>query len=246
MKQLLTALLTLEQNAGADLPNRNFVQFGDKPLFEVIVDKLWRSKSIDHIAIVTDSEQVRNAYRDNVSITLIDYPALSAEERTNGISPTSDRISAHALEKVEGEHFIQLSSTYPFLTYQTVDEAAHLYYRCVLEADQPEGAFDSVMSLTRIEKKQYVLSNDDPPAHTIEEELPFVVVEDTALHIFSRTAFRRNGGRKLGTRPMLLETPEIENLSVESGDTCVLALLVYENRRQFDRIFDRAPYLPEL
>jgi CMP-N-acetylneuraminic acid synthetase len=246
MKHQLTALLTLEQYAGPDLPNRNFVQFGDKPLFEVIVDKLWRAKSIAHIVLVTDSEQVRAAYRDNASITLINLPVLSAEERANGISPASDRVTAHALEKVPGEHFIQLSSIYPFLTYQTVEEAAHLYDRYVLEPEQPESDFDSVMSLTRITKKRCYLSDEDPQVQQLQEDPPFVIVEDTALHIFSRTAFRRNGNRKLGTRPVLFETPEIENLSMETENTSVVARLVYENRRQFDRIFDRTPYLPEL
>ena len=43
VKPLLTALITIQQNAGYELPNRNFVLLGEKPLFEVIVDKLWRA-----------------------------------------------------------------------------------------------------------------------------------------------------------------------------------------------------------
>jgi CMP-N-acetylneuraminic acid synthetase len=231
-KPAITALITIQEKNTSYLADSHFKELGGKPLFRIMIDKLLAVKAIERILITTDSAVVRKTYGGNNKISLIDLPGsetLSEEYSTARIleeMPTSDRITAYSLAKINGEHFMQTQCINPILSVRTIEDAIERYYEYVLNQEN-EYPFDSVISLSRVEKRLF--DNSNYPTITLRDEPHFVIFEDTILNIFSRTSFVRNHKQKLGKNPMFFEVPEIENLAVESPASYKLAKLVYDN-----------------
>lgn len=231
----ITALITIQENTNYYLPDAHFKEFDGKPLFQLMIKKLLLIQSINRIVITTDSDLVRKTYAGNNKISILPFPnpdTLSEKhspERILEEMPTSDRFTAHALEHIEGEHFMQTQCINPLLSIRTIQDAIERYYSYVLEDEYQQ--FDSVMSLSRVEKRLY--DNSNYPVTTLRNEPHFVIFEDTVFNLFNRTAFLRNKKKKHGKNPMFFEVPEIENLTVETIEGYKLAKLAFENKELF-------------
>ncbi len=234
-KPAITALITVQEVhtiVNSSLTDAHVKDFGGRPLFQLMIDKLLTVKAINKIVITTDSDKVKNIYGSNGKVSIIGLPnadTLSdqySNERILEEMPTSDRFTAHALGKTDGEHFMQTQCINPLLSVQTIEDAIDRYYTYVLNDEYQQ--FDSLMSLSRVEKRLY--GNADYPVTTLRNDPHFVIFEDTVFNIFNRAAFNRNNKRKFGKNPMFFEVPEIENLTVESHVGYKLAKLAYDNR----------------
>lgn len=238
-KPAITALITVQENhnsINSTLQDAHVKDFGGKPLFQLMIDKLLTVKVIDKIVVTSDSDKVKRIYGSNNKVSIIPLPdpaTLSSENSSERIledMPTSDWFAANALKKTNSDHFIQTQCINPLLSVQTIEDAIERYYNYVL--NDPYQQFDSVMSLYRIEKRLYDNSNyPDPP--TLRNEPHFVIFEDNVFHIFNRKAFQNNNNRKLGKNPMFFEVPEIESLTVDSPTGYKLAKLVFEHQNLF-------------
>ena len=238
-KPAITALITIQEihnTVNSSLPDAHVKDFGGIPLFQLMIDKLLAVKTINKIVVTTDSEKVKKSYGGNGKISIIPLPGsetLSDQYSTERIleeMPTSDRFTAHALAKTDGEHFMQTQCINPLLSVATIQDAIERYYDYVLNDEYKQ--FDSVMSLSRVEKRLYDNSNY-PEAITLRNEPHFVIFEDTVFNIFNRTAFLRNKNRKQGKNPMFFEVPEIENIAVDSPASFKLAKLAFDNKNLF-------------
>ena len=237
-KPAITALITVQENntsVNSTLLDSHVKDFGGKPMFQLMIDKLLAVKTINKIVITTDSEKVKKIYGVNNKISIIGLPtsALSGEYSTERIleeMPTSDRFTAHAIAKTDGEHFMQTQCINPLLSVQTIEHAIEQYYNYVLNEEYQQ--FDSLMSLGRIEKRLYDNSNYPKPI-TLRNDPHFVIFEDTIFNIFKRTSFSQNKNRKQGKNPMFFEVPEIENLAVDSPVSFKLAKLAYDHQHLF-------------
>lgn len=234
-KPAITALLTVREFPRTELPDAHFKEFDGRHLYRLMVEKLLAVKAINHIVITTDSPIVRQTCGGTPKISFIDlpHPDMYSEEYSNARileeMPTSDLITARALEKTAGEHFMQTQCINPLLSIKTIEEVIDRYYTYVLNDEYQQ--FDSVMSLSRIEKRLY--SNSNYPINTLRDDPHFAIVEDTVFHIFNRTAFVKNKKKKFGTNPMFFEVPEIENLTVETIAGYKLAKLAFDNKSLF-------------
>lgn len=233
-KPAITALITIQETNNSYLPDAHLKELGGKPLFQLMIEKLLAVKEINRIVITTDSDKVRKMYGSLSNISIIDFPnpETFSNENTERIleeMPTSDRVTANSLEKTGGEHFIQTQCINPMLSVKTIEDAIERYYTYVLNDEYQQ--FDSVMSLSRIDKRLYDSSNY--PVITLRDDPHFVIFEDTVFNLFNRAAFMRNKKRKFGKNPMFFEVPEIENLTVETPTGYQLAKLVYENKNLF-------------
>ncbi len=238
-KPAITALITVQEThntVNSNLPDSHVKDFGGKPLFQLMIDKLLNVKTIDKIVVTTDSDKVKKIYGNNAKISVIPLPdptTLSSENSSERIledMPTSDWFTTHALKKSTGEHFMQVQCINPLLSVQTIENAIEHYYNYVLNDEYQQ--FDSVMSLSRIEKRLYDNSNYPGPV-TLRNEPHFVIFEDTIFHIFNRASFAKNNNQKLGKNPMFFEVPEIENLAVDSPASYKLAKLTFDNIELF-------------
>lgn len=231
-KPAITALITIQKTNSSYLRDAHFKDFGGQPLFQLMVEKLLAVKAINRIVITTDSDQVRKLYEGDSSIIMIDLPdadTLSEDPNKSILEEmaTSDRMTANSLEKAEGEHFMQTQCINPLLSVQTIEDAINRYYEYVLNYDS-EYPFDSVVSLSRVEKRLF--DNSDYPKITLRDNPHFVIFEDTVFNIFSRQSFVRNNKQKFGKNPMFFDVPEIENLAVETPASYKLAKLAYDNK----------------
>jgi CMP-N-acetylneuraminic acid synthetase len=237
-KPAITALITVQEThntINSNLPDAHVKDFGGKPLFQLMIDKLLSVKAIDKIVVTTDSDKVKKIYGNNPKISAISLPdtaTLSSENSSERIledMPTSDWFTTHALKNSTGEHFMQIQCINPLLSVQTIENAIERYYEYVINNEYRQ--FDSVMSLSRVEKRLYEMS--DYPIITLRNDPHFVIFEDTILNIFNRKTFQANNRQKFGKSPMFFEVPEIENLAVESPASYKLAKLAFNNKELF-------------
>lgn len=228
----ITALITIQETrTDLSLRDANFKEFDGRHLYRLMIEKLLAVKAIDHIAITTDSDKVRETYGGTGRISFVDMPDRDTMSNDNSVNvleelPTSDFITANSLKKVQGEHFMQTQCVNPLLSIKTIEEAIERYYEYVLNNEYKQ--FDSLMSLGRLDKRLY--DSSDYPIITLRDNPHYVIYEDTVFNIFNRAAFVRNNMRKFGKNPMFFEIPEIENLTVETHAGYKLAKLAYENK----------------
>lgn len=233
----ITALITIREKEIQWFPTYDFYTLGGKPLYRHMLDRLLAVPQISRIVVTTDSEGVKSECASNGKIRVVDYPSDFSEDanmRFQEQQPWSDKMTAHALKQVEGEHFIQLHCGTPFLPAASIENAIVRYYDSVLGTEYGD-QFDSVMSLGRVDRKLYMSENY--PVIKLRDEPPFVVFEDAILNVFNRKAFNKNGQKKFGKNPMFFETREVEGLSIESEDAFTHAEVIYENRNRFPFIY---------
>lgn len=233
-KPAITALITVQEINNSNnsmLPDAHLKDFGGNPLYRLMIDKLLAVSAINRIVITTDAASVKTAYAGHNKVSVIDFPntdtfSNDVTERILEEMPTSDRNTAHALDKTPGEHFMQTQCINPLLSVQTIEDVIERYYTYVLNDEYQQ--FDSVMSLSRVEKRLYDSSHY--PTITLRNDPHFVIYEDTVFNIFNRESFNRNGKKKFGKNPMFYEVPELENLAVESPVSYQLAKLAFEHK----------------
>ena len=234
-KPAITALITVREFPHTELPDAHFKEFDGRHLYRLMIEKLLSIKAINHIVITTDSAIVRQTCGGTNRISFINLPhpdTLSdqySNERILEEMPCSDLITANSLKKTPGEHFMQTQCINPLLSIKTIEDAIERYYTYVLNDEYNQ--FDSLVSLSRIEKRLY--SNRHYPITTLRDEPHFVIFEDTVFNIFNRSAFVRNKQKKYGTNPMFFEVPEIESLTVETIAGYKLAKLAFDNKSLF-------------
>lgn len=230
-KPAITALITVQKINNSELSGAHLSDFGGKPLFSLMVDKLLSIAAIERVVITTDTDLVKKMYGSNHKVSIIDFPApgkfsKDPNQRILEDMPTSDILTANSLEKTGGEHFMQTQCINPLLSVKTIEAAIDRYHSYVLNDEYQQ--FDSVMSLARVEKRLYDASNY--PTIILRNDPHFVILEDTVFNLFNRTAFVRNKKQKFGKNPMFFEVPEIEHLTVETATGYQLAKLAYEHK----------------
>lgn len=227
---LLTALVSIPQEAGYYFPNRHFEYISGKLLYSVMIDKLEAIGQVDKIIINTDSDRIKNSYASSGKIKVIN--AYQAEPQEIEFELTSDKVTAALLEHTEGEHFLQLGPIFPFLKHQTIDSVVEAYDKYVLN---PEGhSYDSVFTISTFNRRYY-----DSDTDFIREDRPNTFIEDGVLHVFNRTTFLSGGKRKVGKKPFACGIDEIENLAIDSEEHYRLAVLIDSSRHLFPHIFGR-------
>lgn len=231
----ITALITIQENrTDLSLRDANFKEFDGRHLYRLMIEKLLAVKAINHIVITTDSDRVKQICGGSSKMSFVDMPSPDMMSDDNRLSvleelPTSDLITSNSLKKVQGEHFLQTQCVNPLLTIKTIEDVIERYYEYVLNEEYKQ--FDSVMSLSRVDKRLY--DSSDYPKITLRDDPHYVIYEDTIFNVFNRTTFVRNGNKKFGKNPMFFEVPEIENLTVETHVGYELAKLVYQNKALF-------------
>ena len=227
---LLTALISIPQEAGYFFPNRHFQYISGNPLYTVMLDKLEAIPQIDKIIVNTDSDRIKSLYSRSGKFKVID--AYRAEPQEVELELTSDRVTAAMFKHAEGEHFLQLGPIFPFLKHETIESVIGAYDKYVVN---PEGQrYDSVFTIRTLNRRYY-----DSDTDFIREDRGNTFVEDGILHLFNRTAFLAGGNRKVGKKPFAWGIDDIENLAIDSEENYLLGVFIDENRHRFPRVFGR-------
>jgi len=188
-----------------------------------MIEKLLAIPQFESIVINTDSDEVKEYCKWNGKLRIIDRPKSLTGEDVN-----SDQITAHTLEKISGEYFIEIQSFNPLVTRYTIEDFIKIYTEYVV----PGEYFDCAYSIQRHE-----LRNFDLDKRELNDNYPFVLFENRILHGFTRNTFHKYKNRKVGKAPMHTEVKEVENTLLDSETNYELTKLVYANRDKFPAIF---------
>ena len=200
------------------VPGKNFRELGEKPLFRWILDTLQEVDELERIVINTDARE-RLA-----SLGLVESERLVLRDRQEdllGNDVTANTLIAADLNEIEGEEWLMTHVTNPFLSAATIRGGIARYRECV-----DDGSADSLFSVNHVNRRLYGADGDainhDPKKLMPTQDLPPVYEENSCLYIFSKASFRATDTR-IGLKPHLFETPQLESLDIDEIEDWRLA-----------------------
>lgn len=197
---------------------KNFRDFCGRPLYQHILLTLDHTYAVDEIVIDTDSDRViREAPALSSKIRVIERPA---ELRGDAVS--TNKLFAYDLEKTEADIFLQTHATNPLLKSETIAKGLRLFV-------ESEDKYDSLFSVNRFQSRFYVQDgepvNHDPEVLIPTQNLPPVYEENSCLYVFTKESFARKQ-RRIGVKPLMFPTPQIESVDIDDEFTFRLAELL--------------------
>ena len=206
-------------------PRKNFRDFMDQPMYQVILKTLGRVPEIDEIIVNTDSAEVLEGAAALPKVRLIErQPELL------GNHVTMNTILDKDVEATTQEHFLQTHCTNPLLRVETIQRAIAQYFAGL---DQ----YDSLYSVELLKKRLYDAQNqainhrNDILLPT--QDLPNVYMENSNIFMFSRSSFRAAGNSRIGQKPQPFEMHYVEGLDIDYEDDFHLAELVARHADRF-------------
>ena len=95
---------------------KNFRILGNKKLYEYIIENALKANCFDTIYIDTDSKEIKEKYKENELVKIIDRKPELAENIANG----NDLLVYHLEKYPDYDYYFQLFATAPFLTSETI------------------------------------------------------------------------------------------------------------------------------
>lgn len=217
----LNALLPMKSYSER-VNNKNMRNFNGTPLYHAVMKSLLASKYIDKIAINTDSEVIKKDAIKNFGnrVIIIDRP-----ENIQGNFVSMNKIIAHDLSKLDGQHFIQTHSTNPLVRTETFDKAIEAYFNSL-------GKYDSLFAVTRIQTRLYD-KNTKPINHNPNEllrtqDLEPLYEENSNFYIFSKNSFAQAGEKRIGLKPTIFEVNKLEAIDIDEPEDFELAEVMHQ------------------
>jgi len=217
----IIALLPLKGHSER-VPNKNIRIFDDKPLFQIILNKLLKISIIDEIIINTDSKEIIDiVFNKDERIKIHPRP-----DKLIGDFVPMNSIIQYDLENSEGDIFLQTHSTNPLLTVETLLSALKLF------TDFTE-KYDSMFSITkhqaRFYNEKFEAINHKPTELLRTQDLPALFEENSSFYIFSKESFSKNKYNRIGLNPYLYQMNKIESIDIDEEADFILAELIYKN-----------------
>ena len=213
----VTALIPIKEHSER-VTNKNFKNFGGKPLYHHILETLENTYAIDEVIINTDSHVVKN-----------EAPQLFRKVRIHmrpenlvGDFVSVNKIIEYDLSESESDIYLQTHATNPLLRSETIADALRKF----LELEEE---YDSMFSVNAYQSRFY-LRNGQAVNHNPEElirtqDLDPVYEENSNFYIFTSESFR-NAGRRIGRKPFMYPTSRIESIDIDDAFSFQLAELL--------------------
>ncbi|MEM9773214.1 MAG: acylneuraminate cytidylyltransferase family protein [Chloroflexota bacterium] len=203
------------------IKGKNYRLFGDRPLYQHMLDCLVSSELIDVVVIDTDSqiisEQVSAKYPD---VVLLERPSYL----TAGTVPMND-VLLHDVSNVEADFYLQTHSTNPLLTLESLESAIKIFLE-----NYP--MYDSLFTVTRLQTRLWdelarpINHNSSILLRT--QDLPPIYEENSCLYIFSKEILKRKHNR-IGDRPYLYSLPPDEAWDIDEEIDFQIAEMIYKH-----------------
>lgn len=197
---------------------KNFRPLHGKPLFRWILDSLLSLDEIDLVVINTDARAIlaENGLTDGDRVMIRDRrPDLC------GDTVSMNLILADDIANVAADTYIMTHTTNPMLGADTIRDGLRRYRDGVAA-----GQCDSLFSVNRIQTRFYRADaspvNHDPDNLVQTQDLEPWFEENSCLYIFSAESFAGTDAR-IGRRPVMLETPPLENVDIDTPTDWMLA-----------------------
>lgn len=219
MKYELVALLPMKAHS-ARVSGKNFRSFANKPLFRWILDTLLSIEEIDRVIINTDARDILSRHG------LVDSDRVLIRDRSEelcGDLVSMNKIINDDIQAVESETYLMTHTTNPLLRPATILRAIKVYTEAITK-----GGGDSLFTVNRFQTRFYREDgspvNHDPNELKRTQDLEPWFEENSNLYLFSRSSFAASGAR-IGTSPVLMETPPRESADIDDADGWHLAEL---------------------
>ena len=219
-EQKVVALMPMKAHSER-VPHKNFRPLGDRPLFRWVLDTLLSVNEIDQVVINTDARTIL------VENGLLEGPRVLIRDRRPeicGDSVSMNVILADDLKNVPADVYLMTHTTNPFLGPGTIRKALKTF-----DAAVNGGTGDSLFTVNKMQSRFYredgSAVNHDPQNLVRTQELEPWFEENSCLYAFTAASFHKTQAR-IGERPIMLETPVIESVDIDTLDDWAHADLI--------------------
>ncbi|MEM9365552.1 MAG: acylneuraminate cytidylyltransferase family protein [Planctomycetota bacterium] len=222
----LVALLPMKAHSER-IAGKNFRTFAGRPLFQWILDTLLQIDAVEKVIINTDAREILASHG------LTDNDRVLIRDRADAIcggDVSMNRVLEDDLRAIDASTYLMTHTTNPLLSPQTLRRGIEAF-----RENRERGEADSLFSVSRFQSRFYDAHgkavNHDPAKLLRTQDLPPLYEENSNLYLFSRASFETTDAR-IGSRPMLFETPFMESFDIDDADGWDLAELVAKSRLQ--------------
>jgi CMP-N-acetylneuraminic acid synthetase len=200
------------------IKGKNFRSFCGKPLFRWILDTLLSLSEIDLVVINTD---VTSTFEE---LGIHRLPRVQLRERKTALC--GDLISMNLvleddIAAAPADLYVMTHSTNPLLQAGTIARAIATFVE-----KRAGGEADSLFTVSRFQSRFYGFDgrpiNHDPANLVRTQDLEPLFEENSNLYVFTADSFHAARAR-IGSRPMMFETPRIESVDIDDQEGWELA-----------------------
>jgi CMP-N-acetylneuraminic acid synthetase len=221
---MITALLPMKANSER-VPNKNFRLIGGKPLYYWMLESLFAIEVIDRVIINTDANQ-------ELFSNFIDNNKLMIRKRKPSLCGdlvSMNKIIEDDILSDSNETFLMTHTTNPLISAKTVNNAINIFM------NRDKNKYDSLYSATKFQGRFYyeesIAINHNPNELLRTQDLPSVYLENSCLYLFEKSIFLDTKTR-IGKKPILFETPQLESVDIDTEDDWYLANLLISDKSQ--------------
>lgn len=207
------------------VPNKNFRLIGGKPLYYWMLETLFAIEVIDRVIINTDADQ-------ELFSNFIDNNKLMIRKRKPSLCGdlvSMNKIIEDDILSDSNETFLMTHTTNPLISAKTVNNAINIF------VNRDKNKYDSLYSATKFQGRFYyeesVAINHNPNELLRTQDLPSVYLENSCLYLFEKSIFLDTKTR-IGKKPILFETPQLESVDIDTEDDWYLANLLISDKSQ--------------
>jgi CMP-N-acetylneuraminic acid synthetase len=125
--------------------------------------------------------------------------------------------------------FLMTHTTNPLISKRTLSNAIDIFL------NRDKNQFDSLYSATKFQGRFYyegsIAINHNPNELLRTQDLQSVYLENSCLYLFEKNIFLDTKTR-IGKRPILFETPQLESVDIDTKDEWYLANLLISDKSQ--------------
>lgn len=221
---MITALLPMKANSER-VPNKNFKLIGGKPLYHWMLETLLAVDVINRVIINTDADQqLFSKFIGNKKLVI-----RSRKSNLCGDLVSMNAIIEDDILSDEGNNFLMTHTTNPLISIKTLSNAIDIY------KNRDKNQYDSLYSATKFQGRFYydksIAINHNPSELLRTQDLPPVYLENSCLYLFEKSSFLETKTR-IGKRPILFETPQLESVDIDTEEEWYLAELLIRDKNQ--------------
>ena len=219
---MITALLPMKAHSER-VPNKNFKLIEGKPLFAWMLTTLCDLDFVDRVIINTDaSSDLFGKYLENSKVIV-----RERKQDLCGDLVSMNKIIEDDVLSDNNEIYLMTHTTNPLISKATCTKAVKAF------TERNISDHDSLFTATKFQGRFYyegnVAINHDPNELLRTQDLPSVYLENSCIYIFNRQNFLKTKTR-IGNKPMIFETPQLESIDIDTEDDWLLASLLLSRR----------------
>ena len=207
--------------------NKNITNFCGKPLFQWVLDSLLAVERIDKIIINTDAREILKDFHilNNDKVIIRDRP-----DDICGDFVSMNVVIKDDIDNVDADIYLMTHTTNPLLSKKSV-ECSISQFKDALKDRTANSLFTVNKAQERFYDSNAKALNHDPENLVRTQDLEPWYQENSNLYLFTKEGFSQTNAR-IGSKPMMLETPPYESTDIDTPDDWDLAEVMVEYYRK--------------